>query len=71
MAVPRSPTTATIGVARIGPSAHPLSPPTANMLMPVPWRPPAAATKLAKRTASGWYIATPMEAITSTAPVAA
>ena len=71
MAVPRRPTMATMGVARMGPSAQPLSPPTANMLMPVPWRPPAAETKLAKRTASGWYMATPIDEITSTSPVAA
>ena len=42
--VPCRPTRATTGVVRIGPSAQPLRPPTANMLMPVPCRPAATET---------------------------
>ena len=38
------PNRATTGVVRIGPSAQPLRPPTANMLMPVPCRPDATET---------------------------
>ena len=65
--VPAMPNTPNAAAATKGPNVKPSLPPTAKMLMPVPFCAPA--TKFARRPPSGWNIATPMPLSTAEARI--